>query len=88
MTATRRGESDRHRMKQQQQKAAKRHNELAEADVFASKLRKHREAKGVTQAELAKRAGIGQAMISLLEQGDRKPSWQTTCRVAKALGVG
>jgi len=75
-------------LRQQEQKAAKRQRELAEADVFAARLRKHRDAKGLTQVELAKRAGLGQAMISLLEQGDRKPSWQTICKIAKALEVG
>lgn len=72
-------------LNQQEQKAARRRQELAEADHFAARLRKHREAKGLTQVQLAKRAGLGQAMISLLEQGDRKPSWQTICRIAKAL---
>jgi DNA-binding XRE family transcriptional regulator len=75
-------------LKQQEQKAVRRRRELAEADVFAVRLRKHREAKALTQAELAKRAGLGQAMISLLEQGDRKPSWQTISKLAKALEVG
>src|SRR5215831_17737824 len=62
-------------LKQQEQKAARRRQELAEADAFAAQLRKLRAERRLTQEQLANRSGVGQAMISLLEQGDRKPSW-------------
>jgi DNA-binding XRE family transcriptional regulator len=75
-------------LRQQKQKAAKRRQELAQADAFAARLRELREKQNLTQVELAERAGIGQAMVSLLEQGDRQPSWPTICRSAKALDVG
>jgi DNA-binding XRE family transcriptional regulator len=74
-------------LRQQEQKAAKRRQELAQADLFAARLRQLREERNLTQDELAKRAGVGQAMISLLEQGDRQPSWPTVCRLADALDV-
>jgi DNA-binding XRE family transcriptional regulator len=75
-------------LKQQEQKASRRRRELAEADVFAARLRQLRERQNLTQTELAKRAGLGQAMISLLEQGDRQPSWETIRRLAEALNIG
>jgi DNA-binding XRE family transcriptional regulator len=75
-------------LKQQEQKASRRRRELAEADVFAARLRQLRERQNLTQTELAKRAGLGQAMISLLEQGDRQPSWETIQRLAEALDIG
>ncbi len=75
-------------LKQQEQKASKRREELAQADQFAAHLRRLREEREFTQVELAKRSGVGQAMVSLLEHGDRLPSWATVCRLAAALGVG
>jgi DNA-binding XRE family transcriptional regulator len=75
-------------LRQQEEKAAKRRRELAGADAFAARLRQLREERSLTQVELAKQAGVGQAMVSLLEQGDRQPSWATVCRLAKALNVG
>ena len=74
-------------LRQQNQKASKRRQSLAQADAFAAHLRQLREKQKLTQVELAERAGIGQAMVSLLEQGDRQPSWPTICRLAKALDV-
>jgi DNA-binding XRE family transcriptional regulator len=74
-------------LRQQKQKAAKRRQELAQADAFAARLRRLREQQKLTQVELAERAGIGQAMVSLLEQGDRQPSWPTICRLANALDI-
>jgi len=75
-------------LRQQETKAENRRRQLNEADAFAARLRLVREQRNLTQVELAKRAGVGQAMVSLLEQGDRQPSWATVCRLAKALNVG
>jgi DNA-binding XRE family transcriptional regulator len=74
-------------LRQQEQKAAKRRQELARADAFAARLRQLREERKLTQDELAKRASVAQATISLLEQGDRQPSWPTVCRLATALDI-
>jgi DNA-binding XRE family transcriptional regulator len=75
-------------LKLQEQKAAKRRQELERADVFARRLRRFREERRLTQAELARRSGVGQAMISLLEKGDRQPGWGTIRKLAEALVVG
>jgi transcriptional regulator with XRE-family HTH domain len=52
-------------------------------------IRKRREELGLTQAELAKRAGIGQPYISKIESGAiRSPSHATIQALSLALGMG
>jgi len=51
-------------------------------------LRTMREAKGLTQLELAKRAKVTNVYLSQLEQGKKKnPSLDVLRRLARALGV-
>lgn len=51
-------------------------------------VKRLREAKGFTQADLAKKAKVTQPYITMLESGQRKaPSIATLRRLAKALGV-
>lgn len=51
-------------------------------------LRTARRLKDITQAQLAEMAGVDQTTISDIERGRNKnPSWETVCRIAKALGV-
>jgi transcriptional regulator with XRE-family HTH domain len=51
-------------------------------------LKQLREAKGMSQLELAKRAKVAQGYISDLEAGDKKnPGIETLRKLAKALGV-
>ncbi len=51
-------------------------------------LKARREARGLTQAQLAKKAGVTEAYVSMLESGKRKaPSLPALQRLAKALGV-
>lgn len=51
-------------------------------------LRQLREAKGMSQLELANRARVAQGYISALEAGDKKnPGLEVLKRLAKALGV-
>ena len=42
---------------------------------------------GLTQAELASRAGLDEATIAALEQGQHKPESHELSRLAEALGV-
>ena len=52
------------------------------------RLKTLREAKGLMQVELAKKARIGQGYLAQLEGGVKKnPSLATLRRIAKALGV-
>jgi transcriptional regulator with XRE-family HTH domain len=51
------------------------------------KLRILRRRAGLTQEELAVRAGIGQGSLSDIENGRRRPSYDVMNRIADALGV-
>ena len=54
---------------------------------FGLCLRELREAAGLSQAQLAERAGMHLHGVTKLEQGYREPSWATVLALAKALGV-
>jgi ribosome-binding protein aMBF1 (putative translation factor) len=53
---------------------------------LAQSLLKARLAKKMTQAELAERAGIKQAMIARLESGTTNPTIVTVAKVSRVLG--
>jgi transcriptional regulator with XRE-family HTH domain len=56
-------------------------------ETFAVKLKRLREAAGLTQPQLAERAGMHQFGVAKLEQGLRQPTWATVQALAAALGV-
>jgi transcriptional regulator with XRE-family HTH domain len=49
-------------------------------------LRQLRERRGLTQEALAHEAGITTGSLSLIERGQRNPSWGTVSRIADAVG--
>jgi DNA-binding XRE family transcriptional regulator len=55
--------------------------------MFGRCLRALREEAGLTQKELAKRAGLHPQGIVKLERGEREPAWATVLALAEALGV-
>ncbi len=55
--------------------------------TFAERLRELREKSGLSQAELANRAGLHRFGVSKLELGLREPTWATVQAIARALGV-
>jgi transcriptional regulator with XRE-family HTH domain len=58
------------------------------APRLGTMVRRKREARGMTQADLAKRARLTQGYVSKLEAGAQKnPSVTVIKRLAKALGV-
>jgi DNA-binding XRE family transcriptional regulator len=57
-------------------------------DDFTIRLKVLREKAGLTQAQLAQKAGLSPQAIAALEQGTRGPTWETVRRLAMALGVG
>ena len=54
---------------------------------FAGRLRLLREAAGLTQQQLADKAGLNRHGLAKLEQGVGEPHWPTVITLAKALGV-
>jgi len=54
---------------------------------FAACLRRLREARGLTQVQLADRAQLSPAAVCQWEQGRRLPSWEAAVALARALGV-
>lgn len=60
---------------------------MDEVDRFAGRLRELREAQGLSRQELADKAGMKVGGIRDLEQGRRKPTWETVIAIAKALDV-
>lgn len=51
------------------------------------KIQEIRKKCGITQAELAKRAGISEISIRKYENGDRSPKIETMSKIAEALNV-
>jgi transcriptional regulator with XRE-family HTH domain len=55
---------------------------------LGKRIKQRREHRGLTQTELAKRAGLSRIYIAKLEAGERQsPSLPVLERIAKALGV-
>jgi transcriptional regulator with XRE-family HTH domain len=57
------------------------------ADWFARRLKELREASGMTQSQLADKAGLKVGGVRDLEQGRRRPTWETVLALAGALDV-
>ena len=56
-------------------------------ESFRRNLRKIRELRGMTQAEMGTRAGVAAASISHFETGQRAPALDTLVKLADALSV-
>lgn len=54
---------------------------------FAEVLREARQEKGLSQEELADRAGLHRTYISQVERGLKSPSLRSLEQIANALGV-
>jgi transcriptional regulator with XRE-family HTH domain len=57
------------------------------AGWFAGRLRELRGAAGLTQAQLAERAGVKRDAVARWEAGTREPSWSNVVALVEALGV-
>lgn len=55
--------------------------------ILARRIRALRERHGLTQEDFAQRSGISVSFASLLERGERSPSYETLVQVAAALDV-
>jgi transcriptional regulator with XRE-family HTH domain len=54
---------------------------------FGEKVRELRRARGLSQEELAFRAGIHRNYLGGIERGERNPALDNISAIAKALGV-
>ncbi len=64
------------------------HAPLADWLSFISgRIREERTKRGLTQAELADKAGLTQSHVSRLENGEHSPSHMTRKKLADALGI-
>jgi transcriptional regulator with XRE-family HTH domain len=59
----------------------------AKTTAFGGRLRELREAAGLSQQELADKAGMHRQGVHKLEAGEREPAWGSVLALAKALGV-
>lgn len=55
--------------------------------VFADNLKRHRKATGLSQEELAHRADIERAYVSLLERKMNSPTIDMLAKLAKVIGI-
>ena len=53
----------------------------------ANKIKEARESKGLTQAEVAKLAGLDSNSYAKIERGESSPKGVSLTKIAKALGV-
>lgn len=63
---------------------------IMEDDILirlGNRIRQIRLDKKLTQAELAKRCSCNRNYISMLERGERNPSYKSLVMIAKGLGV-
>ena len=54
---------------------------------MGDRIRRYREARGLSRPELAQRTGLDEAFLALLEEEDVSPSLGPLLKVARALGV-
>lgn len=69
---------------------AKRKTRIRQAQIvqqFAARLREVRQAKGMTQAELARQAHVALSHLSKLENAEAAPGLDLLDRLARALGT-
>lgn len=57
------------------------------AEMLGQELRKARQSRGLTQEEVAARAGLSREYISIIERGKRSPTIDVLLRVCRAIGV-
>lgn len=60
---------------------------MADVGQFGARLRALRERAGLTQEQLAERAGVKRGAVARWESGEREPGWSNVVALCKALGV-
>ncbi len=54
---------------------------------IGERIKLNREERGLTQEELAYKAGLNRAYIGYIERGERNPSTETISKISKALRI-
>ena len=62
-------------------------DDKASIERTAARLRKARQAKGMTQAEVAQKAGISENHYAQVERAEKNPTVSTFKSIIKAVGV-
>lgn len=62
-------------------------DDKASIERTATRLRKARQAKSMTQAEVAKKAGISENHYAQIERAEKNPSVSTFKSIIKAIGI-
>lgn len=62
-------------------------DDKATIERAAASLRKARQAKGLTQAEVAKKAGVSENHYAQIERGEKNPTLSTFVSIIDAIGV-
>jgi transcriptional regulator with XRE-family HTH domain len=62
-------------------------DDKASIERTAARLRKARRASGLTQVEVAKKAGISENHYAQIERGEKNPTVSTFKSIIKAIGV-
>lgn len=62
-------------------------SEVVDAEEFLTRLRKHMDEKGLSQAELADRADLSRSTMTMFFSGQRKPSADAVVKLAAILDV-
>lgn len=62
-------------------------DDKASIERTATRLRKARQANGLTQAEVAKKAGISENHYAQIERAEKNPTVSTFTSILKAIGV-
>lgn len=55
--------------------------------ILGKIIREKREARHLTQVELAEKAGVDRNYIGMVERGERNPSYLSLHKIAKGLGL-
>lgn len=58
-----------------------------ELQILGKIIREKREARHLTQVELAEKAGVDRNYIGMVERGERNPSYLSLHKIAKGLGL-
>jgi putative transcriptional regulator len=61
---------------------------MVKPTLVSNRIRAHREAAGLTQAELARGIGVTRQTLIAIEQEKYSPSLELAFQIARAFGVG